>query len=131
MKNNKIKYPKNQKPLLTQYDENDIPRFLITRNQVNEYILYSIDNNGKLIKIKQANEPTKFDNIIKKGWLNISGHKDYRRELYRKEKGRYDVTYQSTSKYNKESKYLGSHQASAKEISDMLAKSKRWMCSYT
>jgi len=67
MKNNKIKYPKNQKPLLTQYDENDIPRFLITRNQVNEYILYSIDNNGKLIKIKQANEPTKFDNIIKKG----------------------------------------------------------------
>ena len=55
---------------------------------------------------------------------------DYRHELYRKEKGRFDIAYQSTYKYDKECKYLGSHKATPEEIEDMLNSVNR-KCSYT
>lgn len=63
----KIKYPKNQTPLETICDEHSIPKFLITRDSSNEYILHSIDEKGNITKLKQANSPTKFEDTIKKG----------------------------------------------------------------
>ena len=66
----KLKYPKNQIPKVTYYNQNNIPIFTITQDKSEEYYLYKIEN-SKLIKLKHANEPIKFNEYatqqIKKG----------------------------------------------------------------
>lgn len=66
----KFKYPKNQIPKVTYYSQNHIPLFIITQDKFEEYYLYKIENT-KLIKLKHAKDPAKFNEYatqqIKKG----------------------------------------------------------------
>jgi hypothetical protein len=66
----KFKYPKNQIPKVTYYNQNHIPIYVITQDKSREYYLYKIED-SKLIKLKHANEPIKFNEYatqqIKKG----------------------------------------------------------------
>lgn len=57
----KFKYPKNQIPVETYLIEDNIPAYVITRTQANDYILYKIDNTNKLIKVKTSQTPIKLD----------------------------------------------------------------------
>lgn len=66
MKNNKIKYPKNQIPVETYLTEDHIPIYVITKTQTDEYVLYQIDSTNKLTKVKTSQTPIKLDEYATK-----------------------------------------------------------------
>lgn len=55
---------------------------------------------------------------------------DYRHEYMRKQMGKHEID-QMCANYESKCKYLGSHKASKKEITEMLRESNSRMCSYT
>lgn len=52
-----IKLPKGQRQVLLYKDKNN--HYIITQDRYDVYYLYSVENE-KLIKLKTANDPTKF-----------------------------------------------------------------------
>lgn len=61
----KIKIPKNEILWVTQLSENSKQYIITSTRDRSTYILYSVDSNGNLTKIKKGKEPTELYDTIK------------------------------------------------------------------
>ena len=67
MNNNgiEIKIPKNQELMERHYTEKHVLKYVVTRTLTKDiYFLYSVDEEGKLKKLKQAKKPL-FKELLK------------------------------------------------------------------
>ena len=67
-----MKIPKHEKLMVT-YIFDDIKSYIITKNILGKYILYKIIEDN-LQKLKTADSPIEFDNIVKKDRSKQNGN---------------------------------------------------------